>query len=366
MDSVQSIIVVALTSALIVWRCSCSWDRRFRDSRAFIVTLIVFVTLLYVVTSFTIGAQWGYLGALVIAVVAIGVRLGRRVDADKSLWPFLWIFMAGAFSLATIDTIDKWLVLQSHVSSLAILGVLLIILASVAIKEGGEGLRKQEDRARDAQEKRGQKERARGRVKGLHDDVTTRRARELLDRIYHEVAGGADGPVRMSDLVGRGEEIGDIWLQAHLLARLGDVNILDDDDPCKWTERVQLTAQGYNRAAKREHPVAGISAGGDVIIAERDAVVFSRLNRPVLLGAMNKVRSEVGKDVADALRLIGDEVSRSKNPEAVELFNKFNRELQSDNPNRPLLKGLFGGIRYAVPAIEGLADATAKIVGLFS
>ena len=90
------------------------------------------------------------------------------------------------------------------------------------------------------------------------------------------------------------------------------------------------------------------------------------INRSLLSNSLNKVRNEVGGDVADAINAVAEEVQKSHDADAIELFDEFNRELQSDTPRKSMLRVLFDGITKAAPAINSLTDATTKIAGLFS
>jgi len=90
------------------------------------------------------------------------------------------------------------------------------------------------------------------------------------------------------------------------------------------------------------------------------------VNRSVVENAFNKVRSEHNEDIAQALKVVADEIEKSKNTEAAENFNSFNEELQKPEPKRSVLRTLWGGVTTTLPSILQMTDVVAKLSKLFT
>jgi hypothetical protein len=90
------------------------------------------------------------------------------------------------------------------------------------------------------------------------------------------------------------------------------------------------------------------------------------INRSVLTDSLNKVRIERGEDVAKALELVADVVSKSGNKQAGELFDSFNEELKKAEPKKSVLRSLWDGLVSALPTISTMAGVAQKIASLFA
>jgi hypothetical protein len=90
------------------------------------------------------------------------------------------------------------------------------------------------------------------------------------------------------------------------------------------------------------------------------------INRSVLTDSLNKVRIERGEDVAKALELVADVVSKSGNKRAGELFDSFNEELKKPEPKKSVLRSLWDGLVSALPTISTMAGVAQKIASLFA
>lgn len=107
----------------------------------------------------------------------------------------------------------------------------------------------------------------------------------------------------------------------------------------------------------------GITMKGSIFQNIRDSTI---INESLVVGSFNKIKGELGEDIAKALLKVAEEIEKSGNKEAADLFNGFNEELQKPNPRRTILKSLWNGIERALPTIVKLTDIVAKISKLFA
>ncbi|MEU3601971.1 hypothetical protein ABZ714_25125 [Streptomyces sp. NPDC006798] len=122
-----------------------------------------------------------------------------------------------------------------------------------------------------------------------------------------------------------------------------------------------------------EYDHAGDIVGGDKIMGDKvmgDS--FSNIgdgatviNKSVLINSLNRVRSDHGPDVADALRRVGEIVAESQNEEAAEYFDALSAELSAETPKKTVLKSLWLGICAALPTVTELTSLGEKISTLF-
>jgi hypothetical protein len=85
------------------------------------------------------------------------------------------------------------------------------------------------------------------------------------------------------------------------------------------------------------------------------------VNRSTVQGAFNRVRSEFGEEVAQALKRIEDEINKSGNKDAAETFNSFTEELLKPDPKKPILKALWQGVVAAIPTIAQLTEVVGHV-----
>ncbi len=90
------------------------------------------------------------------------------------------------------------------------------------------------------------------------------------------------------------------------------------------------------------------------------------VNRSTVQNAFNKVKSEHGEEVAQALNQVEEEINKSGNKDAADTFNSFNEELQKPQPKKSVLQALWHGVVTAVPAIGQLSDVIGRIKTLFA
>jgi len=89
------------------------------------------------------------------------------------------------------------------------------------------------------------------------------------------------------------------------------------------------------------------------------------VNRSVVQNAFNKVKAEYDEETAAALKIVADEIERSKDRDAAENFNSFNEELQRPEPKKSVLRTLWTGVTIALPSILQMTDVVTNISKLF-
>src|SRR5215211_5184912 len=90
------------------------------------------------------------------------------------------------------------------------------------------------------------------------------------------------------------------------------------------------------------------------------------INRSTVENAFNRVQKDFDQETANALLKVAEEIEKSGNKEAAEMFESFNEELQKPEPKKPVLRSLWAGMVEAMPTLAQLTDVVAKISTLFS
>ena len=112
-----------------------------------------------------------------------------------------------------------------------------------------------------------------------------------------------------------------------------------------------------------------VSRGGLIMNSSGD--VFENItsstivNKSTVERSFNKVKEEFDPAVANALKVIAEEIEKSGNKEAAENFDSFNEELQKPEPKKSVLRALWGGITAALPSILQMTDLVTNISKLF-
>ena len=102
---------------------------------------------------------------------------------------------------------------------------------------------------------------------------------------------------------------------------------------------------------------------GDVYANVTNSVIAARRAR--IEGTVNNVSSTVPPDVADALRVIGEQVAEANDSDADSDFESLTRELAKPEPDKSRLRNRWEALVGVLPGIMTLTDAVAKIKGLF-
>lgn len=102
---------------------------------------------------------------------------------------------------------------------------------------------------------------------------------------------------------------------------------------------------------------------GDVYANITNSVIAGRRAR--IEGTVNNVSPTIAPDVADALRVIGEQVAKADDTDAVSDFESLTRELAKPEPDKSRLRARWEALISIVPGIITLTDAVAKIKGLF-
>ncbi|MCP5005675.1 MAG: hypothetical protein GY941_17330 [Planctomycetes bacterium] len=85
----------------------------------------------------------------------------------------------------------------------------------------------------------------------------------------------------------------------------------------------------------------------------------------VHLGSILNISEKSDDQLSDALFKLADEIAKSKNHEAAELFASFTSELESQNPKKSTLKSLWRSLGDTLPVIKNMVDITEKITKIF-
>jgi hypothetical protein len=102
---------------------------------------------------------------------------------------------------------------------------------------------------------------------------------------------------------------------------------------------------------------------GDVFKNIKNSTI---VNRSIVEKSFNKIREEIDQDTAMALLRVAEEIDKSGNKEAADLFTNFNEELQKPEPKKPVLQVLWDGIVAALPDIAKMAEIGVSISKLLA
>lgn len=89
------------------------------------------------------------------------------------------------------------------------------------------------------------------------------------------------------------------------------------------------------------------------------------INKSSVEASFNKVKDQFDTDTAEAIKTVAEEIEKSGNREAAELFESFNEELQKPQPKSSVLRNCWNGIIEALPTLGKLTEIVAKISTLF-
>jgi len=101
---------------------------------------------------------------------------------------------------------------------------------------------------------------------------------------------------------------------------------------------------------------------GDIFKNINNATI---INKSIVKDSFNKVEKEHGEEVAKALLQIGEFIENSGHLPAGILFDKFNEELNKNQPEKATLKKIWEGIEKTLPTIATISEMIAKIAPLF-
>jgi hypothetical protein len=104
---------------------------------------------------------------------------------------------------------------------------------------------------------------------------------------------------------------------------------------------------------------------GDVGEVLRNISGSTLINKGMVAESFNKVRANYDDKTSLALVRVAEEVDKSGNPDAAELFEAFNEELQKPEPKRSVLRSCWDGLVKAVPTLVQVGDLAVNIAKLF-
>ncbi|MEH1847855.1 MAG: hypothetical protein V7L25_23465 [Nostoc sp.] len=95
------------------------------------------------------------------------------------------------------------------------------------------------------------------------------------------------------------------------------------------------------------------------------------VNKSVVQGSFKVLQERFGPDAVDAITRVEEEINKSGNKEAAELFESFNKEIQKigqtgPGPSKPILRSFWNSIVSLVPTLNGIAEITSKILQIIS
>jgi len=106
-----------------------------------------------------------------------------------------------------------------------------------------------------------------------------------------------------------------------------------------------------------------MTSGGDIF---KNITGSTIVNKSIVEASFNKVRERFDTDTANAIKVVAEEIEKSGNREAAELFESFNEELQKPQPKRSVLRNCWNGIVEVLPMLSELVGVVAKISALFA
>jgi len=130
-------------------------------------------------------------------------------------------------------------------------------------------------------------------------------------------------------------------------------------------ETMKLVDEQKPKIARAQIDFRGGVIMGDVTVFE-NIQKSTIINKSIVEKSFNRIKTDYGEDVANALLQIAAFIEKSKNREAGELFYTFNEELNKPEPKKSVLKRLWEGIEKALPTITELSDAIVKLQTLFN
>lgn len=99
--------------------------------------------------------------------------------------------------------------------------------------------------------------------------------------------------------------------------------------------------------------------GGDYIHAGDGAVVN---NHSTVLNSFTNVADRYGPEVTQALVELQEIVAREGNESAIELYETFVEQLKEPEPKRSVLRSIYNGIKYVVPAVAAATNITQALI----
>jgi len=122
--------------------------------------------------------------------------------------------------------------------------------------------------------------------------------------------------------------------------------------------RVKVTNQGLMHLRERAPEVRVMSSNGDVNIATHGGTVNSK---SIVINSQNKFNEKYSSETVEALARLEKIVRSQGGAEDVDILEGFLNEAKSDNPNRSVLKSLFGALQQSVPTLASAADLAVKL-----
>ena len=249
-----------------------------RRHQYFLVSLLglaIFLGVVFTAVSSETAITWAALGVLLGSIVLHWIELWLSWSRNAQGLHLLLIAIAFIIAVSLLLSLWRDCTVSNAVLFfvVSLVAMLVTIIISAQARAAGRDRKDQEAHQEKCRalgiargRKEAQKDAARRRIGALDNAEIARRSEQLLDNLYHTMVRGSDQFIDITDMAQEGDEVGDIWFLARRLAALGDIKVSNSDD-AGWTEILELTAQGFNRAATAGDP------------ASRAEVSIGRLNK---------------------------------------------------------------------------------------
>lgn len=133
----------------------------------------------------------------------------------------------------------------------------------------------------------------------------------------------------------------------------------------------------FDPVTKTTSIIAPIEGKDDKLYVEQDSQIKMEVNKfeniqnstvinnSIVNNSFNKVKTEYGEDIVNALMEVSKFIEKSGDLSARILFDKFNEELNKPQPDKSTIRKIWEGIEKTLPTINALSDVIVKLSPLF-
>ena len=93
---------------------------------------------------------------------------------------------------------------------------------------------------------------------------------------------------------------------------------------------------------------------------------FTFVNKSNVVNSFNKVKEQFDEETANVIKKIAEIVEKSKNAEAVELFEAFNEEINKPEPKKSRLKSFWNSLSSVLPVLSSTVSIVEKIMKIIN
>jgi len=98
----------------------------------------------------------------------------------------------------------------------------------------------------------------------------------------------------------------------------------------------------------------------------KNAQNFTFTNKSNVVNSFNKVKEQFDETTASVIQQIAEIVEKSKNDEAVELFDAFNEEITKPAPKKSVLKSIWSGLSSVLPVLSTTVSIVEKVIKIIN